>query len=90
MPIKPDEYTAMVNEVIDFKLQAVKEYIAEKIGPIGDIGSPEKFIGKKAEDWNPLEMQILSNVYGANIILDIRNKARLKAIQAMESLNGGV
>ncbi len=85
MTIKPDEYTELVNEVIAFKLEAVKEYIAEKIGPIGDIGTPEKFIGKSVENWTPEDVMILSNLYGAEVIKKAIVKREIERYHALKA-----
>ena len=46
------------------KMDVVDEYIKDIIDKIGDIGSPEKLIGKKYEEWTPEDLQRLAGVYG--------------------------
>ncbi len=54
----------VIDEVVELKLKAVDRIIEEFIDPIGEIGNPEKLIGKKYEEWNPQDVQRLSQVYG--------------------------
>lgn len=58
------EFTTTVDEVIKLNMDIVDEYIKEVIDEIGDIGSPEKLIDKKYEDWTPEDLQLLAGVYG--------------------------
>jgi hypothetical protein len=58
------EFVTAVDEVVQMKLDVADEYIKEVIDAIGDIGSPEKLIGKKYEDWTPEDLQRLAGVYG--------------------------
>jgi hypothetical protein len=62
--LKKNNFTDLVDEVITLKLDVADEYIKEVIDAIGDIGMPEKLIGKKYEDWTPEDLQRLAGVYG--------------------------
>jgi hypothetical protein len=53
-----------VDEVTALKLKVIDEYIDEIVDVIANIGNPEKLIGKKHEDWTPLDLQLLSQAYG--------------------------
>ena len=53
-----------VDDIIKMKMDVVDEYIKDIIDEIGDIGSPEKLIGKKYETWTPEDIQRLAGVYG--------------------------
>jgi len=59
-----NELTQMIDEVVKMKMDIVDEYIDEVVAAIGDIGSPEKLIGKKYEDWTPQDLQTLAGIYG--------------------------
>ena len=59
-----DKFPKMVDEIIKMKMDIADEYIKEVIDTIGDIGSPEKLIGKKYETWTPEDLQRLAGVYG--------------------------
>lgn len=59
-----NELTQMIDEVVKMKMDIVDEYIDEVVDAIGDIGSPEKLIGKKYETWTPQDLQLLAGVYG--------------------------
>uniref|UniRef100_A0A6M3IUL9 Uncharacterized protein n=1 Tax=viral metagenome TaxID=1070528 RepID=A0A6M3IUL9_9ZZZZ len=54
-------------EVIELMLKAVDEYIEEVIEPISQIGSPEKLLGKKYEEWTPQDLQMMSQIYGEKL-----------------------
>ena len=56
--------TMAVQEIIDLKLSVLDEFIEEVIEPLGEIGNPEKLIGKPYEQWTPAEFQILGQIYG--------------------------
>ncbi len=62
--MKETTLTRITQEVIDLKLKAADEFIADVIDPLEKIGSPEALIGKKYEEWTPLDLQLLSQVYG--------------------------
>lgn len=63
--MKETPYTRMVDEVVKLKIKAADEFIEEVIEPLGDVGSPEKLLGKKYEEWTPAERQLLLRIYGA-------------------------
>jgi len=54
----------VVDRVIEAKLKAVDRIVEEIIDPVGDVGNPEKLIGKKYEQWSPDDVGRLSQVYG--------------------------
>lgn len=54
-------------EVIALKLAAVDRFIEEVIEPVAEIGSPEKLIGKKYDDWTPQDKMMMSQVYGGEL-----------------------
>jgi hypothetical protein len=58
------EFVKAVDEVIQAQLEVIDEYIKDVVDKIGDIGSPEKLIGKKYEDWTPEDLQRMAGVYG--------------------------
>ena len=62
--MKETTLTKITQEVIDLKLKAADEFIEDVIEPLEKIGSPESLIGKKYESWTPLDIQLLSQVYG--------------------------
>ncbi|MBE3144772.1 MAG: hypothetical protein IMZ61_12755 [Planctomycetes bacterium] len=62
--IAKNELTQMIDEVVKMKMDIVDEYIDEVVAAIGEIGSPEKLIGKKYEDWAPADLQTLAGIYG--------------------------
>ena len=62
--MKETELTKIVAELIEEDLVVMDEIIAEDIEALGDIGNPEKLIGKKYEEWTPQDLQMLGQVYG--------------------------
>jgi len=62
--VKQTEFTKMVDDVVELKMKAVDKYIEEIIEPLGEIGNPEKLIGKPYEQWTPLDLQMLGRIYG--------------------------
>ena len=45
-------------------LNVADEFIEQIIEPIGDIGSPEKIVGKKYEEWTSADLLRLGAIYG--------------------------
>jgi len=86
--MKPTTLTKITQEVIDLKMKAADEFIAEHIEPLEKIGSPEALLGKKYEEFTPLDFQLLGQVYGqgGDTPLDklIFNKS-LAEVQKLES-----
>ena len=62
--MKETQLTKIVAELIEEDLAVMDEIIAEDIDALGDIGNPEKLIGKKYEEWTPQDLQMLGQVYG--------------------------
>jgi len=62
--MKETTLTKITQEVIDLKLKAADAFIEEIIEPLEKVGSPESLIGKKYEEWTPLDFQLLGQVYG--------------------------
>lgn len=62
--MKETPFTEAVKEIIEFDLAVMDEFIKEEIEPLGDIGNPEKLIGKKYEEWTPQDKQMLAQIYG--------------------------
>lgn len=62
--MKQRDFGELADEVIDFKLRIADRFIKEYIEPLLDVGSPEKLIKKKYEEWNDADRQMLSTIYG--------------------------
>ncbi len=62
--MKETPLTLAVDEVIALKMKVVDEFIKSVAEPLGNIGNPEALIGKKYEDWTPLDIQLLGQIYG--------------------------
>jgi hypothetical protein len=86
-----NELTEMIDEVVKMKMDIVDEYIDEVVAAIGDIGSPEKLIGKKYEDWDANDLQRLAGVYGPGDdtplgrLIFSREYEKVKALEAQEA-----
>lgn len=62
--MKNNIFTETVDEIIKLKMDIADEYIEDVIDAIGDVGSPEKLIGKKYEEFTPQDLQTLAGIYG--------------------------
>ncbi len=62
--MKKSTFTEAVDEIIKLKMDIADEYIEDVIDAIGDVGSPEKLIGKKYEEFTPQDLQLLAGIYG--------------------------
>jgi len=62
--MKKSEFAQMVDEIVQQQIDVADEYIKEVIDEIADVGSPEKLIGKKYEEWTPGDRQLLAQAYG--------------------------
>ena len=57
--------TKAIDRYIALEMKVIDRFIKEFIEPLGDIGNPEKLIGKKYEQWTPEDLQRLGQIYGA-------------------------
>jgi len=64
--MKESVFTKALDEVITEDLRALDEVIKEDIEALADIGSPEKLIGKKYNEWTPQDKQMLAQIYGVD------------------------
>ena len=74
-------------EVVALKLKALDRIIKELVEPIDKIGSPEKVLGKKYEEWTPEDLQRLIIIYGRkepSPLSDLVFDKKLKEVQALE------
>jgi len=62
--VKKTPFLKAIDEVVELKLKAADEYIEGIVEQIADVGSPEKLINKKYEEWTPQDLQMLSQIYG--------------------------
>ena len=63
--MKETQLTKIVAELIKEDLAVMDEIVEEDIEALGDIGNPEKLIGKKYEEWTPQDLQMLGQIYGS-------------------------
>ncbi len=84
--MKNTPFTTAVDEVVALKMRAVDEYIKEIIEPLGQVGSPETLIGKKYEEWTPVDLQLLSQVYGQGDDTPVAKLIAKKNIERVENL----
>ena len=54
----------LVEEIVKLKMEAADSFIGEVVEPLGDIGNPEKLIGKPLESWTPQDIALLQGIYG--------------------------
>ena len=62
--MKKTPFLKAIDAVVELKLKAADEYIEGIVEQIADVGSPEKLIGKKYEEWTTQDRQMLSQIYG--------------------------
>ncbi len=62
--VKETDFTRMLDSVVTLKLKVVDEFVNKFVDRIGNIGNPEKLIGKPYESWTPRDIQLLWSVYG--------------------------
>jgi len=62
--VKKTPFLKAIDAVVELKLKAADEYIEGIVEQIADVGSPEKLIGKKYEEWTTQDRQMLSQIYG--------------------------
>lgn len=84
------EFSTLVDEVLKLKLDVAGEFIEEVIEEIADIGSPEKLIGKKYEDWTPQDLQRLGGVYGHGNDTPLAKLIFSKSYQELQDLESEV
>ncbi len=56
--------TSATEEVVALKISVVDEYIEEVVDAIGDVGNPEKLIGKRIDLWSPMEWEFMFAIFG--------------------------
>lgn len=88
--MKETTLTKITQEVIDLKLKAADEFIADVIEPLEKIGSPEVLLGKKYEDWTPLDIQLLSQVYGTGNETPLAKLIFNKSLEEVKKLESEV
>ena len=86
--MKRTPLTTAVEEVINLKLSVVEEFIEDVIEPLGEIGNPEKLIGKPYEQWTLYDLQILGQIYGPepNALSELIFKKSKEEIKALEEV----
>ena len=62
--VKKHWWIELVNEVLLEAKAEADAFIKEFIKPIGDIGNPEKVIGKPYAEWTPQDLMRLKSIYG--------------------------
>lgn len=63
--MRETQFTRAIDKLVDLEMAAIDRLIKDYIEPLGDIGNPEKLIGKQYEDWTPQDLQSLVQVYGS-------------------------
>jgi len=86
--MKKTSLTIASQEIIELKLKVADEFIEEIIEPLGEIGSPEKLIGKPYEQWTPADIQILGQIYGPepNALSDLIFKKSYEEVRKLEEI----
>ena len=53
-----------IDHAVSVKLQAVDRLAQRLIEPLAKVGSPENLIGKPFEQWTPVDLAMLTRIYG--------------------------
>jgi hypothetical protein len=53
----------LIDQVIEEKLNEADKYITEVVDPIADVGSPEKVMGKKYNQWSLEDKQRAGEIF---------------------------
>jgi len=86
MTVKKTEWSTAMTEYVNLVTEAIDIIVDEWIEPLGDIGSPEKLIGKPYEEWTPQDLQMLGQVYGAepNALSDLIFTKKYAEVKRLE------
>ena len=84
--MKEDEFSKIIDEIIELKVRIADEFIEDVIEPLADIGNPEKLLGKPYEQWTPQDLQMLGSLYGEepNPLSDLIFKKEYEKVKALE------
>ena len=86
--MKETQLTKAVERVVALKAAAIDKLTEEMIEPLGDVGNPEKLIGKPYEQWTLQDKQILSQIYGTeepNPLSNLIFRREYDKVQKMEA-----
>ncbi len=75
--------TERLNAVFEKALERLQ---TEVLDPLADVGSPEKVIGKKYEDWTPEDMQKAVMVWGTGAGTPLDNLVFKKKVAELDAL----
>ena len=85
--MKPTLLTQAIDKAIGIKLQAIDRLVGEMIEPLENVGSPEKLIGKRFEQWTPEDLALLTKIYGTkepNLLSNLIFRKTYERVKAME------
>lgn len=82
--IKGTELTDVAAEVLGEDLAILDEFIEEEIEPLLAVGSPEKLLGKKYEEWTPGDFAQAQAIYGEKLD-DFIARKKINEMYALES-----
>ena len=77
-----------IEKVLALKMKALDVVLDELVEPIGDIGNPEKVLGKPYESWTPQDLQLMTQVYGTqepSPLSDLIFKKEYKRVRELEA-----
>ena len=85
--MRKDKLILIIDETLVLLLDVADEYLEEITEQFEAVGSPEKLIGKKYEDWSPQDLQMLIQVYGTkepNPLSNLIFKKKYAEVLALE------
>jgi len=77
-----------INKAVEVKMEAVNRLLKDLVEPLGDVGNPEKLIGKPYEQWSQQDLMMLSKIYGQepNPLSDLIFKKTYERVKQMEEI----
>ena len=77
-----------INKAVEVKMEAVDRLLKDLVEPLGDVGNPEKLIGKPYEQWTQGDFDNLGRIYGQepNPLSDLIFKKTYERVKQMEEI----
>ena len=66
--MKETPETQAIEELISEAMPIVDQFIEEVVDELANVGSPEKVLDKKYEDWTPEDFQKAQFIFGEKLV----------------------
>jgi len=80
-------FDSVIDYVLDLKLKAIDQVVAEVIEPLRVTENPEDLLGKPYEQWTPQDLEMLKVIYSSkepNKLSDFVFKKLYARVRSME------